>query len=64
MKSTQMREQQIHTAGFPACQALQHNKPRGRSLMISSWPNTIFTKRPHPWKASYSIAITATADAM
>jgi hypothetical protein len=51
-----MREEQIKTAGFLACQGMLHNDPRGRSLMISSWSNKIFTKRPHPWIACYAIA--------
>lgn len=44
---TQMREEQVETAGFLASRAMLHNDPRGRSLMISSWSNKIFTKRPH-----------------
>lgn len=57
LQVSQIREEHIQTAGFPACQAKLHNDPRGRSLMISSWSNTIFTNRPHPWTACYAIAI-------
>jgi hypothetical protein len=58
LQAVQMREEQMQTAGFLACQAMVHNDPRGRSLMISSWSNMIFTKRPHPWSPCYAIAIT------
>jgi hypothetical protein len=58
LQVTQMREEQMETAGFLACQGMLHNDPRGRSLMISSWSNKIFTKRPHPWAARYGIATT------
>jgi hypothetical protein len=58
MQVSQMREKQVETAGFLACQGMLHNYPRGRSLMISSWSNKIFTKRPHPWTACYGTAIT------
>jgi hypothetical protein len=58
LQVSQIREEQVKTAGFLACQGMLHNDPRGRSLMISSWSNTIFTKRPHPWTRCYGTAIT------
>src|SRR5580704_4526963 len=58
LQAVQVRKEQMETAGFLACRGMVHNDPRGRSLMISSWSNTIFTKRPHPWAACYGIAIT------
>jgi len=58
LQASQVREEQMETAGFLACRGMLHNDPRGRSLMISSWSNMIFTKRPHPWTACYRIAIT------
>jgi len=57
LQTSQVREEQMEKAGFLACRGMQYN-PRGRSLMISSWSNMIFTKRPHPWTACYAIAIT------
>jgi hypothetical protein len=56
LQVSQMREEQIKAAGFLACRGMLHNDPRGRSLMISSWSNKIFTKRPHPRAARYEIA--------
>jgi hypothetical protein len=56
LQVTQMREEQMEAAGFLACQGMLHNDPRGRSLMISSWSNKIFTERPHPWAGRYGIA--------
>lgn len=58
LQVSQMREEQIQTAGSLACQAMLHNDPRGRSWMISSWSNKIIAKRPHPWTARYGIAVT------
>lgn len=58
LQACQVREEQMETAGFLACRGMLHNDPRGRSLMISSWSNMIFTKRPHPWAARYGIATT------
>jgi hypothetical protein len=31
LEAAQMREEQAETAGFPACQGMLHNDPRGRS---------------------------------
>jgi hypothetical protein len=58
MQVSQMREEQIRAAGFLACQGMLHNDPRSRSLMISSWSNMIFTKRPRLRTACYGTAIT------
>ena len=58
MPVTQMREEQVETAGFLACRGMLHNDPRDRSSKISSWSKKIFTKRPHPRAASDTIAVT------
>jgi hypothetical protein len=58
LQVSQIREEHIQAAGILACQGMLHNNPRGRSSMISSWPNKIITKWPHPWARCYGIAIT------
>jgi hypothetical protein len=58
MQVTKVREEHIETEGIHTRRGMLHNDPRGRSLMISSWSNKIFTMRPHPRTASYPIAIT------